>query len=156
MTLIIFTVLWYHHHYLFLKLFITSNRNFVSIKQWLPIIPFPQTLSSVQFSCLAVSDSLRPHGPQPARPPCPSPAPGVYPNSCALSWWCHPTIPSSVIPFFSCPQSFPASGSFQMSLLFASGGQSIGVSASTSVPPMNTQDRSPLGRWKVHSTRLGN
>ena len=83
--------------------------------------------------------------PQHARPPCPSPAPRVYPNSCPLSWWCHPTISSSVVPFSSCPQSFPASGSFQMSQLFTSGGQSIGVSASTSVLPMNTQDWSPLG-----------
>ena len=79
------------------------------------------------------------------RPPCPSPTPGVYPNSCPLSWWCHPAISSSVIPFSFCPQSFPASGSFQMSQLFISGGQSIGVSASTSVLPMNTQDWSPFG-----------
>ena len=92
-----------------------------------------------------MSDSLRPQEPQHARPPCPSPAPGVYQNSCALSRWCHQTISSSGIPFSSCPQSFPASGSFQMSQLFTSGGQSIGVSASTSVLPMNTQDWSPLG-----------
>ena len=105
----------------------------------------PLSPDSVQFSCLVVSDSLRPHRPQHARPPCPSPAPGVYPNSCPSSWWCHPAISSSVVPFFSWPQSFPASGSFQMSLLFVSGGQSIGISASTSVPPMNTQDWSPLG-----------
>ena len=91
-----------------------------------------------------VSDSLRPHGLQHAKPPCPSPTPRVYPNSCLLSRWCHPTISSSVVPF-SCLQSFPASGSFQMSQLFISGGQSIGVSASTSVLPMNTQDWSPLG-----------
>ena len=97
------------------------------------------TLSSVQFSRSVVSESLRPHEPQHARLPCPSPTPGVYPNSCPLSWWCHPTISSSVIPFSSCPQSFPASGSFQMSQLFAWGGQSIGVSASASVLPMNTQ-----------------
>ena len=89
-----------------------------------------------------MSDSLRPHGLQHARPPCPSSTPGVYPNSCPLSRWYHLTISSSVIPFSSCPQSFPASGSFQMSQLFASGGQSIGVSTSTSVLPMNTQDRS--------------
>ena len=90
-------------------------------------------------------NSLRPHEPKHTRPHCPSPAPGVHPNPCPLSWWCHPTISSSVIPFSSCPQSFPASGSFQMSQLFASGGQSTGVSASTSVLPMNTQDWSPLG-----------
>ena len=100
--------------------------------------------SSVQFSRLVVSDSLQPHESQHTRPPYPSPTCGVYPNPCPLSQWCHPTISSSVIPF--CPQSFPASGSFQMSQLFTSGGQSIGVSASTSVLPMNTQDWSPLGR----------
>ena len=82
---------------------------------------------------------------QHARPPCPSPNPGVHPNPCPSNWWCHPTISSSVIPFSSCPQSFPASGSFQMNQLFSSGGQSIGVSVSTSVLPMNTQDWSPLG-----------
>ena len=101
--------------------------------------------SSVQFSHSVVSDCLQPHEPQHARPPCPSPAPGVYPNSCPLSQWCHPTILSSGVPFSSCLQSFPASGSFQMSQFFTSGGQSIGVSASTSVLPMNTQDWSPLG-----------
>ena len=85
------------------------------------------------------------HGLQHARLPCPSPTPRVYFNSSPLSRWYHPTILSSVIPFSSCPQSFPASGSFQISQLFASGGQSIGVSASTSVLPMNTQDWSPLG-----------
>ena len=79
------------------------------------------------------------------RPPCPSPTPGVYSDSCPLSWWCHPTISSSVIPFSSCPESFPASGSFPMSQLCASGGQSIRVSASASVLPVNTQDWSPLG-----------
>ena len=96
--------------------------------------------SSVQFSHSVVSDSLWPHEPQRARLPCPSPTPGVYPNSCSLSWWCHPTISSSAIPFSSHPQSFPVSGSFHMSQLFTSGGQSIGVSASTSVLPMNTQE----------------
>ena len=100
--------------------------------------------SSVQFSRSVVSDSLRPHESQHTRPPCPSPTPGVHPNPCPLSRWCHPTISSSVVPFSSCPQSFPSSGSFQMSQLFASGSQSIGVSASTSVLPMNTQDWSPL------------
>ena len=102
-------------------------------------------MSSIQFSRSVVSHSLRPHGLQHTRPPCPSPMPRVYPNSCPLSWWCHPTISSSVVPFSSCPQSFPASGSFPMSQLFTSGGQNIGVSASTSVLPMNTQEWSPLG-----------
>ena len=101
--------------------------------------------SSVQFSRSVISNSLQPHGPQHARPPCPSPTPGVYPSSCPLSRWCHPTISSSVIPFSSHLQSFPASGSFLMSQFFASGGQSIGVSASTSVPPMNIQGLFPLG-----------
>ena len=98
---------------------------------------FPQhKFSSVQFSRSVVPNSLRPHEPQHARPPCPSPTPGVYPNPCPLSRWGHPTISSSVVPFSSCPQSFPASGSFQMSQLFTSDGQSIEVSASTSVLPM--------------------
>ena len=105
-------------------------------------------ISSVQFSCSVMSDSLWPHESQHARPSCPTPTPGAYPNSCPLSRWCHPTISSSVIPFSYCPQSFPASGSSQMSQLFASAGQSIGASASTSVLPMNTQDWSPLG-WSV-------
>ena len=101
--------------------------------------------SSVQFSCSVVSNSLWPHEPQHARPPCPSPTPRVYSNSCPLCQWCYPTISSPVVPFSSCPQSFPASESFPMSQLFTSGSQSIGVSASTSVLPMNTQDWSPLG-----------
>ena len=101
--------------------------------------------SSVQFIHSVMPDSLRPHGPQHDRPPFPSPTAGLYPNPCPLSRWCHLAISYSVIPFSSCPQSFPASGSFQMSHLFASGGQSTGVSASTSVLPMNTQDSSPLG-----------
>ena len=111
--------------------------------------------SSVQFSRSVMSDSLQPHELQHARPPCPSPIPGVYSYSCPLSWWCHPTISSSVVPFSSCPQSFPASSSFQMSQLFTSGGQSIGVSASASVLPMNTQDWSPLGwtGWSPCSPR---
>ena len=99
---------------------------------------------SVQFSCPVMADSLRPHELQHARLPCPSPTPGAHPNSCPLSQWCHPTISSSLVPF-SCPQSFPASGSFQMSQLFASGGRSTGVSASASVLPVNTQDWYPLG-----------
>ena len=90
-------------------------------------------------------DLLQPHEPYHGRPPCPSPSLGVHQNPCPLSQWHHPTISSSVISFSSCPQSFPASGSLQMSQLFASGGQSIGVSASGSVLPMNTQDWSPLG-----------
>ena len=101
--------------------------------------------SSVQFSPPVVWDCLPPTGLQHARPPCPSPTPRVDSNSSPLSQWCHPTISSSVMPFSSCLQSFPASGSFQMSQLFASGGQRIGVSASKSVLPMNTQDWSPLG-----------
>ena len=103
------------------------------------------SFSSVQFSHSVVPNSLRPHGLQHARPPYPTPAPGVYSNSCPSSWWCHPTISSSVIPFYSCLQPFPASRSFQMSQFFASGGQSIGVSASTSALPMNIQDWFPLG-----------
>ena len=101
-------------------------------------------IRSDQISRSVVSDSSRPHESQHARPPCPSPTPRVYSNSCPSSLWCHPTISSSVIPFPSCPQSFPASGSFQMSQFFASGGQSIGVSASASVLPMNL-DWFPLG-----------
>ena len=101
--------------------------------------------SSVQFSRSVVSDSLQPHESQHARPPCPSPTPGVYSNSCPSTRWCHPAIWSSVIPFSSCPQSLPASGSFQMSQHFTWDGQSIGVSASASVRLMNTQDWSPLG-----------
>ena len=102
-------------------------------------------------------DSLWPHEPQHTRPPCPSPTPGVYPNSCPLNWWRHPTISSSVIPFSSCLQSFPTSGSFQMSQLFPSGGQNAGVSASISALPMNTQNWSPL-EWtdwiSLHSKGL--
>ena len=102
---------------------------------------------SVQFSCSVMSVSLRPHESEHARPPCPSPTPRVYPNSCPSTRWCHPTISSSVIPFSSCPQSLPASGSCPMNQLFAWGSQSTGVSASASasVLPMNTQDWSPLG-----------
>ena len=109
-------------------------------KKWKDDVKKKFTFISAQFSCSVVSDSLWLHETQHARPPYPSPTPGVYPNSCPLSQWCHLTISSSVIPFSSCLQSFPTSGSFQMSQLFALGGQSIGVSASTSVLPMNTQD----------------
>ena len=103
------------------------------------------TISSAQFSRSVVSNSLWPHESQHARPPYPSPTPGVYSNSCPSSRWCHLAISSSVVPFSSCPQSLPASGSFPMCQLFAWGSQSIGVSASVSVLPMNTQDWSPLG-----------
>ena len=106
---------------------------------------FSLYFQSVQFSHSVMSDSLQLHGLQHTRPPCPSPTPGVYSNSCPLSWGYHPTISSSVIPFSSCLQSFPASGSFPVSQFFTSGGQSIGVSASKSILPMNTQDWSPLG-----------
>ena len=101
---------------------------------------FKQFFSSVQFSRSVVSNSLWPHESQQARPPCPSPTPRVYSNSCPLSQWCHPAISSSVVPFSSFPQPLPASGSFPMSQLFAWGGQSTGVSASASVLPVNTQD----------------
>ena len=101
--------------------------------------------SSVQFSRSVVSNSLHPHELQHARPPCSSPTPRVYSNPCPSSRWCHPAILSSVTPFSSCPQCVPASGSFPMSQLFASGDQTIGVLASASVLPMNTQDWSPLG-----------
>ena len=104
----------------------------------------------VLFCHSVASDSLWSHEPQHTWPPCPSPSPGVYPNSCPLSQWRHPTISSSVIPFSSCPQSFPAIGSFQMTQLFASGGQNIGVSASTSVPPVNSQDKSPFSTVDVN------
>ena len=114
-------------------------------------------ISSVQFSRSVVSDSLWPHESQHARPPCPPPTPRGYSNSCPLSQWCHPTISSSAVPFSSWLQSFPASGSFPMSHLFASGGQSIGVSTSASVPPMNIQDWFSLwwtGRISLQSKGL--
>ena len=101
--------------------------------------------NAAQFSHSAISTSLWPHGLQHARPPCPSPTPGAYSDSFPLSWWCHPTISSSVIPFSSSLQSFTASGSFQVSQFFASGGQSTGVSVSASVLPVNIQDSFPLG-----------
>ena len=104
------------------------------------LAPYMAYFSSVQFSCSVMSNSLQSHEPQYAKPPCPSPTPRVHPNPCPSSQWCHPTISSSVVPFSSCLQSFPASGSFQMSQLSTSGGQSIRVSVSTSVFPMNTQD----------------
>ena len=107
--------------------------------------PITFQFSSVQFSRSVMSDFLWPHGLQHTRPPCLSPTPGVYSDSCPFSQWCYPTISSSVVPFSSCPQSFSASGSFPMSQFFESGGKSIGVSASTSILPTNTQDWSPLG-----------
>ena len=103
------------------------------------LINVNSSVQSVQFSCSVVPDSLRPHGLQHPRPPCPSPTAGVHSNSRPLSWWCHPAISSSVIPFSSCPQSLPASESFPMSQLFASGGQSTRVSALASFLPKNTQ-----------------
>ena len=110
-----------------------------------PLIPLPSIFLSIS-SVQSLSHSLWPHGLQQyARLPCPSPTPGVYSNSCPLSQWCHPTISSSIVHFSSHPKSFPASGSFQMSWSFASGGQNIGVSASASVLPMNIQDWFPLG-----------
>ena len=122
----------------FLIFFKSENLRFVcSVVSSFSIIP---TQVSVQFSCSVVSDSLWPNGMQHARLLSPSPTPRVYSNSCPLSQWCHPTISSSVVPFSSCLQSFPASGSFQIRQFFPSGGQSIGVSASASVFPMNIQD----------------
>ena len=106
---------------------------------------FEMSLSSIQFSCSVVSDSLRPHELQHARPPCPSPTPGVHTNSCPSSRWCHPATSSSVVPFSSCPQSFPASGSFPKNWPFSSGGQMTGVSASASVLSMNIQSWFLLG-----------
>ena len=104
-------------------------------------------MRTLQFSSVQLLGRVRlwTHESQYTRPPCPSPTPGVYSNSCPSSWWCHPAISSSVVPFSSCPQSLPGSGSFPMSQLFAWGGQSIGVSASASVFPMNTEDWSPWG-----------
>ena len=118
-----------------------------------PCICFSFNFISVQLSCSVVSDSLWPHGLQHARLPCPSLTLGVYPNSCPLSRWCHPTISSSVVPFSSHLQSFPALGSFQMSQFFASGGQSIGVSVSASVLPVNIQGWLMAGMLsKLHSS----
>ena len=123
-----------------------QNTSFYHLQQftWAPPHYLLQ-FSSVQFSCSVVSDSLWPHGLQHARFPCPSPTPGAYSSSCTLSRWCHPTISSSVIPFSSRLQFFPASGSFPMSQFFTSGGQSTGRSASASVFPVNIQDWFSLG-----------
>ena len=126
----------------YFKEFFKDNCAFILSSQYRVIL---HQFSSVQFSCSVMSNSLWPHGLQHSRLPCPSPTPGAYSDSCPLSWWCRPTISSSVVPFTSHLQSFPASGSFHMSQFFASGGQSIGVSPSTSVLPMNIQDWFPLG-----------
>ena len=135
-------------HFLYQGIFLTqgSNPHLLKLLHWqadsltLHHLGGPQTLwnDSVQFSHSVVSDSLWAHGLQHARPPCPSPNPAVYPNSCPLSWYCHPTVLSSVVPFSSCLQSFSTSECVQMSQLFPSGGQSIGVLAWRLVLPMNT------------------
>ena len=135
-----------------IKVKLSLKKGRCSLRTKSTLSPFSQ-FSSVAQSCL----TLQPHGLQHTRPPCPSPTPRAYSNSCPLSRWCHPTISSSVVPFSSCLQSFPASGSFLMSWLFSSGGQSIGVSASASVLPMNIQDWFPLdwtGWISLQSKRL--
>ena len=126
------------------RCWISSNAFLLCISTTIHLFLF-NMLISIQFSHSVVSNCLWPHGLHHARLPCPSPTPGVYSNSSPLSRWCHPTISSCVVPFSSCLQSFPASGSFQMSQFFISGGQSIRVSASASVLPMNIQDWFPLG-----------
>ena len=141
---LIFTAL-IHFSALF-TMILTLMRHFVSIITHLLFLLFVSRRQLVQFTCSVMSDSLWPHESQHAKPPRPSPTPGVHRNSCPSSRWCHPTISSSVVPFSYCPQSLPASGSFPMSQLFSWGGQRIGVSALVSVLPMNTQDWSPLGR----------
>ena len=140
----------------FCKLQILSTINCILGVQSYPL-PFPHdwTFSSVQLlSCVWLFAT--PWTTARQRPPCPSPTPRVHPNPCPLSQWCHPTISSSVVPFSSCPHSFPASGFFPMSQLFTSGGQSFGVLALTSVLPMNTQDWSPLGwtGWAMPSSQI--
>ena len=129
------------HQWLKILLFSYSNVPWLHVTVWIlysvPLNFLYSLYSSAQFSHSVVSNSLRPHGLQHARPPCPLPTPGVYSNSCPLSQWCHPTISFSVVPFSSCLQSFPASGSFAVSQFFSSGGQRIGVSASASVLPVN-------------------
>ena len=132
------TPLYPHLQFVFSKIYFKLKDNCFTILCW--FLPF----SSVQFSHSVVSDSLRPHESQHARPPCPSPTPRVHSHSCPSSRWCHPAVSSSVIPFSSCPQSLPASESFPMSQLFAWGDQSTGVSASASFLPKNTQGWSPL------------
>ena len=123
--ILVFTKQWCLIHSLFLGIccFNISRKNFMRLVTHIIAVYLEMVRRKVQFSHSVVSDSLRPHEQQHARPPCPSPTPRVYPNPCPLSWWCHPTISTSVVPFSSFPQSIPASGSFQMSQLFASGGQ---------------------------------
>ena len=163
LTLRNFWIIWgfvYVHHY-FMWTFII----FYSFCQSFIFFPFliflcafsPSPFCLIQFSCSVVSNSLQPHESQHARPPCPSPTPGVHSDSCPTSQWCHPAISSSVVPFSSCPQSLPASGSFPMSQLSASGGQSTGVSALASFLPKNTQGLSPsewTGWLSLQSRRL--
>ena len=127
---------------IYLKVFLKDRYSLIHA---IANIMFFIMLNSVQFNQSVMSDSLQPHRLQHARPPCPSPTPRTYSNSCPWCWWCDLTISSSVIPFSTCLQSFHASGSFPMSQFFASGGQSIGVSVSTSVLPMNIQDWFLLG-----------
>jgi len=137
----------------FMGMVLSTKKSTLWLKQCMKLNNFLFTVLKIiewleiQFSSVSsvMSDSLRPHESQHARPPCPSSTPGVYSNSCPSSRWCHPAISSFVVPFSSCPQSFPASRSFPMSQLFTWDGQSIEVSASASVLPMNTQDQSPLG-----------
>ena len=118
---------------------------FILPQQWMrvPRNSFCGSISSIQLSLSVVSNSLRPHESQHARPPCPSPTPGVHSNSCPSSWWCHPAISSSAVPFSSCPKSLPASGSFPVSQLFTWGGPSTGVSALASFLPKKSQGWSP-------------
>ena len=154
----------YLSSYSFQKLLKCSFNRFLHLrKSWILFFP-PRLIMintgkvSVQFSRSVVSNSLRPHVSQHARPPCPSPTPGVHSDSCPLSRWCHPAISSSVVPLSSCPQFLPASESFPMSQLFAWGGQSFGVSALASVLPKNTQDWSPLvwTGWSPCSPSMNN
>ena len=128
-----------------LYLYYSWNCYYLIFFHWLCLCTFAIQFSSVQFSHSAILNSLQPHGLQHTRLPCLWQTPKVYSNTCQLSWWRHPTISSSVIPFSSCPQFCPASGFFLMSWLFASGGQNSGASASASVLPMNIQDWFPLG-----------
>ena len=144
-----FLILIYFNHpykfytlaFAFKSIFLNLLWKYMVFLNWIEMMVFPFS----QLSCLVVSNSLWPHGLQHAGLPCPSPTPKACSNSCPASRWCHPTISSSVVPFSSCLQSFPASGSFPVSQFFASDGQSIRVSASASVPPMNIQDWFPLG-----------